>query len=89
MNFLAEIVARKLEDSLRLFEPGVAETFKAEKDRPRPAPVSLKAALDGAAGPVSSPRSSGPHPQGGVAVTGPVGAGGESTRTMAPRRSRS
>ena len=50
MNFLAEIVARKLEDSLRLFEPGVAEAFKAEIAR-RPAPVSLKAALDGAAGP--------------------------------------
>ena len=50
MNFLAEIVARKLEDSLRLREPGVAEAFKAEIAR-RPAPVSLKAALDGAAGP--------------------------------------
>ena len=37
MNFLAEIVARKLEDSLRLFEPGVAEAFKAEIAR-RPAP---------------------------------------------------
>ena len=50
MNFLAEIVARKLEDSLRLREPGVAEAFKADIAR-RPAPVSLKAALDGAAGP--------------------------------------
>ena len=50
MNFLEAIVARKLEDSLRLFEPGVAEAFKAEIAR-RPAPVSLKAALDGAAGP--------------------------------------
>ena len=50
MNFLAEIVARKLEDSLRLFEPGVTEAFKAEIAR-RPAPVSLKAALDGANGP--------------------------------------
>jgi indole-3-glycerol phosphate synthase len=50
VNFLAEIVARKLEDSLRLFEPGVAEAFKADIAR-RPAPVSLKAALDGAAGP--------------------------------------
>ena len=51
MNFLAEIVARKQEDSLRLFEPGVAEAFKAEIAR-RPAPVSLKAALDNAAGPM-------------------------------------
>ena len=50
MNFLAEIVTRKLEDSLRLLEPGVAEAFKAEIAR-RPAPLSLKAALDGAAGP--------------------------------------
>jgi indole-3-glycerol phosphate synthase len=50
MNFLAKIVARKLEDSLRLFESGVAETFKADIAR-RPAPLSLKAALDGAQGP--------------------------------------
>lgn len=50
MNFLAEIVARKLKDSLRLFEPGVAETFKADIAR-RPAPKSLKAALDETAGP--------------------------------------
>ena len=50
MNFLAEIVARKLEDSLRLFEPGVVEAFKAEIAR-RPNPKSLKAALDGAKGP--------------------------------------
>jgi indole-3-glycerol phosphate synthase len=50
MNFLAEIVARKLKDSLRLFEPGVAEAFKADIAR-RPAPKSLKAALDATAGP--------------------------------------
>jgi indole-3-glycerol phosphate synthase len=50
MNFLSEIVARKLEDSLKLFESGVAEAFKAEIAR-RPAPRSLKAALDGATGP--------------------------------------
>jgi indole-3-glycerol phosphate synthase len=50
MNFLDEIVARKLEDSLRLFEPGVVEAFKADIAR-RPQPISLKAALDGTAGP--------------------------------------
>jgi indole-3-glycerol phosphate synthase len=50
MNFLAKIVARKLDDSLRLFESGVAETFKADIAR-RPAPISLKAVLDGAVGP--------------------------------------
>ena len=50
MNFLAKIVARKREDSLRLFESGVAEAFKADIAR-RPAPLSLKAALDGAMGP--------------------------------------
>jgi indole-3-glycerol phosphate synthase len=50
MNFLAEIVARKLEDSLRLFESGVTEAFRAEIAR-RPAPKSLKAALDETAGP--------------------------------------
>jgi indole-3-glycerol phosphate synthase len=50
MNFLAKIVARKLEDSLRLFEAGVAEAFKAEIAR-RPDPKSLKAALDATAGP--------------------------------------
>ena len=37
MNFLAEIVARKLQDSQRLLEPGVAEAFKADIGR-RPAP---------------------------------------------------
>ena len=50
MNFLAKIIARKLEDSLRLFEPGVAEAFKAEIAR-RPTPLSLKAALDATPGP--------------------------------------
>jgi indole-3-glycerol phosphate synthase len=50
MNFLAKIVARKLEDSLRLFEPGVVEAFKAEIAR-RPDPKSLKAALDNSRGP--------------------------------------
>ena len=50
MNFLDEIVARKLADSLKLFESGVAEAFKADIAR-RPAPRSLKAALDTAAGP--------------------------------------
>jgi indole-3-glycerol phosphate synthase len=50
MNFLAKIVARKREDSLRRFESGVVETFKADIAR-RPAPLSLKAALDGAIGP--------------------------------------
>jgi indole-3-glycerol phosphate synthase len=50
MNFLAEIVARKLEDSLKLFESGVVDKFKAEIAA-RPAPKSLKAALDAANGP--------------------------------------
>ena len=50
MNFLAKIVARKLEDSLRLFESGVAEAFKADIAR-RPKPISLKAALEATAGP--------------------------------------
>ena len=50
MSFLTEIVARKQEDSLRLFESGVAEAFKADIAR-RPAPISLKAALDATAGP--------------------------------------
>jgi len=50
MNFLAKIVARKLADTLRLFEPGVAEAFKTDIAR-RPPPRSLKAALDGTAGP--------------------------------------
>jgi indole-3-glycerol phosphate synthase len=46
MNFLKEIVARKLEDSRRLFASGVAEAFKADIAR-RPPPLSLKAALEG------------------------------------------
>jgi indole-3-glycerol phosphate synthase len=50
MNFLASIVARKLEDSLRLLKPGVAEAFKADNARRR-APISLKAALKAASGP--------------------------------------
>ncbi|MGA9753848.1 MAG: indole-3-glycerol phosphate synthase TrpC [Desulfobaccales bacterium] len=50
MNFLEEIVARKLRDSERLFAAGVIDAFKADIAR-RPAPKSLKAALDGAAGP--------------------------------------
>ena len=47
MDFLAKIVARKLEESLRLFEAGVQEQFKAAIAQ-RPAPLSLKAALDSA-----------------------------------------
>jgi len=50
MNFLSEIVARKLEDSLKLFESGVADKFKADIAR-RPAPKSFKAALDADTGP--------------------------------------
>jgi indole-3-glycerol phosphate synthase len=50
MSFLAEIVARKLKDSLQLFESGVAEAFKADIAR-RPKPMSLKAALDRTTGP--------------------------------------
>jgi indole-3-glycerol phosphate synthase len=50
MNFLQKIIARKLEDSLKLFESGVAESFKAAIAQ-RPAPLSLKAALDDKAGP--------------------------------------
>jgi indole-3-glycerol phosphate synthase len=50
MNFLAEIVARKLEDSRKLFESGAADMFKADIAR-RPAPKSLKDALDATAGP--------------------------------------
>ncbi len=50
MNFLAEIVARKLEDSRKLFESAVADKFKTDIAR-RPAPKSLKAALDASAGP--------------------------------------
>jgi indole-3-glycerol phosphate synthase len=50
MNFLGKIVQLKLEDSLRLFESGVAEAFQADIAR-RSKPVSLKAALDAAPGP--------------------------------------
>jgi indole-3-glycerol phosphate synthase len=50
MNYLAKIVARKLTDSLRLFESGMTKAFQAEIAR-RPKPISLKAALDEAAGP--------------------------------------
>ncbi len=50
MDFLAEIVARKLEDSLKLFESGATDAFKADIAR-RPVPKSLKAALDASAGP--------------------------------------
>jgi indole-3-glycerol phosphate synthase len=45
MDFLAKIVARKLEESLALFESGMIQQFKAAIAR-RPAPLSLKAALD-------------------------------------------
>lgn len=50
MNFLAKIVAQKMEDSRRLFEAGVIEEFKAALSQ-RPAPLSLKAALDAAPAP--------------------------------------
>jgi indole-3-glycerol phosphate synthase len=50
MNFLSEIVARKQEDCLKLFESGVAEKLKDDIAR-RPAPKSLKAALDATASP--------------------------------------
>jgi len=45
MDFLAKIVARKLEESRGLFEAGVAQEFKAAIGR-RAAPLSLKAALN-------------------------------------------
>ena len=50
MNFLTEIVARKREDALKLFESGVADRFKANIAS-RTAPKSLKAALDAGSGP--------------------------------------
>ena len=50
MNFLANIVKRKLEESLQLFKAGVLEDFKSAIAA-RPAPLSLKAALDAAPGP--------------------------------------
>ncbi len=49
MNFLAKIVAKKLEESLGLFEAGKIEEFKAAIPGRLP-PVSLKAALDNAPG---------------------------------------
>ncbi|MDI6854881.1 MAG: indole-3-glycerol phosphate synthase TrpC [Deltaproteobacteria bacterium] len=49
MNFLAKIVARKLDESEKLFKAGVAESFKAAIAA-RPRPVSLKRALDQASG---------------------------------------
>jgi indole-3-glycerol phosphate synthase len=49
MNILAQIVARKLEESLKLFESGMIETFKAGIAA-RPKPLSLKRALDQAPG---------------------------------------
>jgi indole-3-glycerol phosphate synthase len=45
MNFLAKIVARKLEESEKLFEAGVTETFKVAIAA-RPQPLSLKRAID-------------------------------------------
>jgi indole-3-glycerol phosphate synthase len=45
MDFLAKIVARKLAESERLFAPGVLEEFKTAIKH-RPAPLSLKSALD-------------------------------------------
>jgi indole-3-glycerol phosphate synthase len=45
MDFLAKIVARKLEESKRLFASGVIEEFKAAIAQ-RAAPQSLKAALE-------------------------------------------
>jgi indole-3-glycerol phosphate synthase len=49
MNFLARIVARKLEESLELFESGMIATFKAAIAT-RPKPISLKNALDNTPG---------------------------------------
>ena len=49
MNFLAEIVAHKLKESLELFESGKLEAFKEAIAR-RPQPLSLKKALDEAPG---------------------------------------
>ncbi len=50
MNFLTEIVARKQEEVQRLLSLGGSEAFAAAIAR-RPAPLSLKAALDNGAGP--------------------------------------
>jgi indole-3-glycerol phosphate synthase len=49
MDFLAKIVARKLEESWQLFEAGVLGRFKADIAA-RPAPLSLKRALDSSPG---------------------------------------
>ncbi len=49
MNFLANIVAHKLKESLELFESGKLEAFKEAIGR-RPKPLSLKRALDEAPG---------------------------------------
>jgi indole-3-glycerol phosphate synthase len=49
MDFLANIVALKMAENLCLDEPGVMEGFKEAIAR-RPAPLSLKTALDGAPG---------------------------------------
>lgn len=50
MNFLKQIVALKLEESLKLFEAGMIAAFKAAIAA-RPRPLSLKAALDRTPGP--------------------------------------
>jgi indole-3-glycerol phosphate synthase len=49
MDFLANIVALKMAENLRLDKPGVLDGFKNAIAR-RPAPLSLKAALDGCQG---------------------------------------
>jgi|UniRef100_A0A7C3V7H8 indole-3-glycerol phosphate synthase len=49
MNFLEDIVARKLTESLDLFKPEVIETLKGAIAT-RPKPLSLKGALDAAPG---------------------------------------
>lgn len=50
MNFLAKIVAHKLKESEALFKPEATVRFQAAIKN-RPAPLSLKAALDAAPGP--------------------------------------
>ncbi len=50
MNFLAKIVADKLRETEALFTPEATARFQAAI-KTRPAPLSLKAALDGAPGP--------------------------------------
>lgn len=49
MDFLATIVGLKMAENFRLHEAGVLEAFQAAIAR-RPAPLSLKAALDGCKG---------------------------------------